>query len=101
DVAVWQTIGRAAALDALSYRPRACPLNAAVDRKYERDGLIIEHVSYDQPAGPRTEGIFLYPIDRPSGKLPAIVALHDHGGFKYYGKEKLVDLDNEPGILTR
>ncbi len=28
---------------------------------------------------------------RPQGPLPALVALHDHGGFKYCGKEKIAD----------
>lgn len=29
-----------------------------------------------------------------SSPLPGIVALHDHGGFKYYGKEKIADGPN-------
>ena len=91
--------GKGQVLKLLSYSPEPCPLNASVDKRYTKDGLMIEHVSYDQPFGPRTEGILLYPIGA-KGKLPGVVALHDHGGFKYYGKEKLVDLDDEPDILT-
>ena len=99
EVKAWQIRGRAKVLELLSYSPEPCPLNASVDQRYTKDGLMIEHVSYDQPFGPRTEGILLYPIGA-KGKLPGVVALHDHGGFKYYGKEKLVDLDDEPDILT-
>jgi dienelactone hydrolase len=36
---------------------------------------------------------------KPAGArepLPAIVALHDHGGFKYYGKEKIADGPEDP-----
>ena len=39
----------------------------------------------------------------PSGSLvpaPAIVALHDHGGFYLWGKEKLVERDDEHPVLT-
>ena len=35
--------------------------------------------------------------DRP---LPAVVALHDHGGFYLWGKEKLVETDDEHPVLT-
>ena len=31
---------------------------------------------------------------------PAIVALHDHGGFYYWGKEKLIPTENEHPMLT-
>jgi dienelactone hydrolase len=31
------------------------------------------------------------------GKLPGVVALHDHGGFKFYGKEKIAEGLDEPG----
>jgi dienelactone hydrolase len=32
--------------------------------------------------------------------LPGLVALHDHGGFYLWGKEKLVETDDEPPALT-
>src|SRR5262249_43915834 len=31
---------------------------------------------------------------------PALVALHDHGGFYFWGKEKLVEDKDESGVLT-
>jgi len=31
--------------------------------------------------------------------MPAIVALHDHGGFYLWGKEKLVETEDEPPVL--
>ena len=30
---------------------------------------------------------------------PAVIALHDHGGFYYYGKEKITETENQPEIL--
>ncbi len=34
--------------------------------------------------------------------LPGVLALHDHGGFKFYGKEKIADgPDEPPAILQR
>jgi len=50
------------------------------------------------PFGPRTHGLFLYPSKRIK-KLPAVVALHDHGEFFFYGKEKIAKTATEPRIL--
>jgi dienelactone hydrolase len=95
----WQHTVRQQVMEGLSFFPPDCPLNGSVDQRLERDGIIEEHISYDQPFGTRTEGILLYPKQR-KGKLPGVIALHDHGGFKYFGKEKLVEWDGEPEILT-
>lgn len=35
-----------------------------------------------------------------AGKLPAVVALYDHGGSKYFGNEKLVAIEGEQPILA-
>ncbi len=46
--------------------------------------------------GPRTVAWVL----RPAGvrdPLPGVLALHDHGGFKFYGKEKIADGPEMPG----
>ena len=34
-------------------------------------------------------------------RRPAIVALHDHGGFYLWGKEKLVETEDEPQVLKK
>ena len=35
------------------------------------------------------------------GPLPGIVALHDHGGFKFYGKEKIAEgPDTPPQVIA-
>jgi len=95
---VWRTEARAKVFELLAFNPPKVRLNATVDSRRKEGSLTIEEVSYDMPYGPRTQGFFLYPRRR-HGKLPAIVALHDHGGFKYYGKEKIVDFPNEPEII--
>ncbi|MGB4218636.1 MAG: dienelactone hydrolase family protein [Bacillota bacterium] len=100
DVDTWRSTARSKVLELLSYQPPETPLNPRVERKEERDGVVVELISYEQPFGPRTEGYLLYPAKR-SGRLPGVVALHDHGGFKYYGKEKIVALDHEPEILRK
>jgi len=95
---VWRTRAKAKVYELLAFDPPEVPLRASTDDQWEMDGLIVEEISYDQPYGPRTEGLFMYPAHR-QGPLPAIVALHDHGGFKALGKEKIVDLPKEPEVI--
>ncbi len=66
------------------------PLSVSVERRWERDGLSGEEVSWSVGYGPRTHAWVLKPSGA-SGALPGVVALHDHGGFKFYGKEKIAE----------
>jgi len=98
EVEVWRMRARAKVFKLLAFTPPKTPLNVSVDARREEGNTVVENISYDMPYGPRTQGFFLYPKDR-SGRLPAVVALHDHGGFKYYGKEKITAMPDEPIIL--
>ena len=62
-----------------------------IDKRYEYDSLQIEEISWQLPAGPRTKAVFLKPAGS-RGRLPAVLALHDHGGRKYFGQRKIVRL---------
>lgn len=66
-----------------------------VDRRWSIDGVEGELVSWSVGFGPRTEAIFLKPAGA-TGPLPGIVALHDHGYYKYFGKEKIADGPDGP-----
>lgn len=83
----------------LAFAPPNVPLNALLESKEEEDGLVREEISYDMPYGPRTHAFFIYPQEH-HGKLPAVIGLHDHGSFFYFGKEKIVTRHNEPQIVT-
>jgi dienelactone hydrolase len=65
-----------------------------VDSTREYDGLAIEHLSWQLPGGPRTEAIFMKPSGA-QGRLPAILALHDHGGNKFLGWRKIARTQDE------
>ncbi|WP_162340249.1 prolyl oligopeptidase family serine peptidase [Cyclobacterium salsum] len=52
------------------------------------DGLQIEEVSWQLPYGRPTKALILKP-EAATGKLPAILAFHDHGGNKYFGLRKI------------
>jgi dienelactone hydrolase len=57
---------------------------------WEQDGLAGEQVSWSVGYGPRTQAWIFKPAG-VQGRLPGILALHDHGGYKFYGKEKIAD----------
>jgi dienelactone hydrolase len=64
------------------------PRKFKVEGKWEADGVAGEVLSWSVGYGPRTEAWLLRPAG-VKGKLPGVLALHDHGGFKYWGKEKI------------
>ena len=57
----------------------------------DHDGLHVEHLSWQLPYGPPTEAVLLKPIG-VRGRLPAVLALHDHGGNKYFGWRKIAQI---------
>lgn len=61
-----------------------------VERTWHKDGLDCEEISWSVGYGPRTHAWFFKPSGA-EGRLPAVMALFDHGGFKYYGKEKIAE----------
>lgn len=71
------------------------PRAVRVEQHWERGDLIGEEVSWSVGFGPRAHAYVLKPANAPQ-PLPGIVALHDHGGFKFYGKEKIADGPSEP-----
>ena len=71
--------------------PEGGPIKAAdvrVHSAYELDGLAVEEISWQLPYGPRTEAVFFKPA-AAKGRLPGVLALHDHGGNKYFGRRKI------------
>lgn len=71
--------------------PPQPPAVPEVHRRTEHDGLAIEEISWRQPSGSPTEAWVLKPAGA-TGRLPAVLALHDHGRFKFYGKEKIAQV---------
>jgi dienelactone hydrolase len=77
------------------------PLDVRGEQRWEREGLTGEELSWSVGYGPRTHAYLLKPA-QARGPLPALVALHDHGGFKYYGKGRIADGPEAlPDVLAR
>ncbi len=84
----WRKRARAEVTRALAYYPKPVALDLKVHSVEMREGYEIRVVSYAASGHYRVPAYLLVP-DSP-GKHPAAVALHDHGGWFYHGKEKLV-----------
>jgi dienelactone hydrolase len=77
------------------------PQDVQVMRRWEKDGISGEEITWSVGYGPRTYAWLLKPLGA-SGKMPGVLALHDHGGFKFYGKEKIADgPDDTPEVLHK
>jgi dienelactone hydrolase len=61
-----------------------------VERTWREGDISADEISWSCGYGPRTHA-WLYSPAKASGPRPGIVLLHDHGAFKYWGKEKVAD----------
>lgn len=75
------------------------PLGVRVEKQWEKGGLAGEEISWSVGYGPRTHAWLVKPAGA-TGPLPGVVALHDHGGFKFFGKEKIAEgLEDAPAVM--
>lgn len=78
-------------LDCLAPPNLGKPSTTTVVNQTVHDGLHIEEIEWQMPCGKPTQAVVLKPMGS-RGRLPGILALHDHGGNKYFGYRKIVDL---------
>lgn len=96
--AVWSERARAALLERLDFSPEPVPLNARVLARTPAKGYTRETVEFASTRHHRIKGELLLP-DEGRRPLPAVLALHDHGGFYTHGREKLVEgLSDSPAL---
>jgi dienelactone hydrolase len=100
DADAWRSAGRDKMQTLLAYSPPACPLDPEILETVQRDGYRRLLVRYALTRERKTEAFLLIPNERRA-KSPAVLALHDHGGFYYFGKEKVTAIDNPPESLAQ
>lgn len=89
EVGEWSSQGRRL-VDSLLVPPKIGTLQVQILKRAILDGVAIEELSWSLPYGPPTKAYFLKPV-HVVGSLPAVLALHDHGANKYFGKQKIAD----------
>jgi dienelactone hydrolase len=97
-VAEWQKRGRAEVQRVFTYSPEKVPLDVKVHSVDKRDGYQMRTISFAGSPYYRIPAFLLVPDGK--GPFPAVVALHDHGGWFMHGKEKLVAIEGEHVAVT-
>lgn len=90
----WKSQARQRYLDLLLRPESGTTPRATVQHHIDFDGLAIEHLTWQLPYGPATEAVLLKPAGA-TGKLPGVLALHDHGGNKYFGTRKITRISKD------
>ena len=90
----WRKRARKQVMDRMSIPNIGGMPKAVVNKQYSYDGLHIEELTWQLPYGRATEGILLKP-ENARGRLPAILAFHDHSGNKYFGTRKITKTSDQ------
>ena len=88
DVNAWRAKARQRVVDRLAIPDLGGVPEVKINKQYTFDGLHVEELTWQLPCGRPTEAILLKP-QNAKGRLPAILAFHDHGGNKYFGRRKI------------
>jgi dienelactone hydrolase len=99
DLEAWKAEARAKIFDLLLYRPKPFDPQARVLERVDKGDYVREYLKFHTTPDIEVGAYFLIP-KRGKFPLPAVVALHDHGGFYYWGKEKIIETENENPVLT-
>jgi len=94
NLATWKEAARKKLLDRMAIPDIGATPKVTVKKQYTYDGLHIEELSWQLPYGRPTDAILLKPA-KATGRLPAILGFHDHGGNKYFGTRKITKTSDQ------
>lgn len=95
----WQKTARARVLQHLFYTPPSVSPSPEVIRRTSRGDYIEEYLTFQTTPDIRVPAYVLIP-QKAKLPAPAIVVLHCHGGFYLWGKEKVVEVEDEHPVLS-
>lgn len=99
-VTAWKRRVRGKLLDLLHYAPPKCDPRAEVVERMDCGDYIREKVYFNTTPDIRVPAYVLIP-KQAKFPAPAIVNLHDHGAFYFWGKEKLIEREEEhPSMIA-
>ncbi len=94
DLEMWRAAGHERLQQRLA-APRMPPTpTVTCNEEIHYDGLEIEKLTWQLPYGPPTDALLLKPAGA-TGKLPAVLGLHCHGGNKFFGHQKITRTGDE------
>src|SRR5262249_27835894 len=95
----WKKTARGKLLELLHYAPPPCDPAAETVERVDCGDYVREKIWFNTTFDVRMPAFVLVPKPAPR-RAPAMVALHDHGGFYLWGKEKIVEMTDEHPVLT-
>lgn len=97
-VASWRKAARKLVLDGLTYAPAPVAPNARILAREDLGAVIREKLEFSTSPQFRVPA-YLHLPKKWTGRAPAIVDLHSHGGMFLYGKEKVIELGDSYPLL--
>jgi hypothetical protein len=88
DLEKWRNVARNRLIERMAIPDLGPTPKVTIIKQTDYDGLHIEEIRWQLPYGRPTEAILLKP-QNAKGKIPGILAFHDHGGNKYFGTRKI------------
>lgn len=98
DLAAWKGEARAKVHELLRYDPPRCEPRVEVVERVDCGDHMREKITFNTTPDIRVSAFVLVPKGGKQ-RWPAVVALHDHGGFYVWGKEKIVEYGREHPAL--
>ena len=99
DLEAWKAEARARVFDLFLYRPAPIAPTSKVIERVDKGDYVREYLRFHTTPNIEVPAYFLIP-KHAKFPVPAVVALHCHGGFYYWGKEKIVETENEHPALV-
>lgn len=93
DIESWRTVASQRVKDRMSIPDIGGLPEVRVTKEFEYEGLLIQELQWQLPYGRPTEATLLKPLNAKK-PLPGVLAFHDHGGNKYFGKRKITKTEN-------
>jgi len=98
DLKQWKPAARKRVLDHLFYAPPMVAPDPQLIGREDRGDYVEEYLTFRTTPDIRVPAFVLLPKGLKS-HAPGVVALHDHGGFYLWGKEKIVAQPGEHTVL--
>lgn len=99
DVVRWRKEALTQLCSCLALPQRREVRNVRVRSREKGEGFTREEIEFESAPGLLVPATVLVP-SQGEPPFPAVVALHDMGGFRAFGREKLIPFTGEPGYLT-
>lgn len=98
EIESWRPMARQRVMDRMAIPDIGGLPEIRVVREFVYDGLLVKELEWQLPYGRPTEATLLKLVNA-KGPLPGILAFHDHGGNKYFGKRKITRTEDNPHPL--